>query len=285
VKIIQQQITQDVLEKENKMNKFTKIIAGAFLVVGISNAQDIVVSENFLDHPYCDKIKKISLKTKRGTKTTLYEILKKKAKSLGGNAVINTSYDVGFFGTKTLECFVAKCNVKTSPELFAKSSEAISYTASDIKKPTFKLKPQSIFGEVILLSDNVKMDKSNNTTSQSETKTGLGIGIKTGFVKDKFRYYANISTATGNLILASADYIHKLDSNKILYAGLSFGIAQYKLADSSTVNALAKGFQISLKDKKYEYGYQFLNASKTTKVNSTTYSLGNIGFLYVGYHF
>lgn len=270
------------------MNKFIKVILVTLLVVITLKANkidDIVISENFLKHPYCDDIKRVSLKTKQGSKTTLFEMLKKKAKNLGGNAVINTNYEVGYFGTKTVEGIISKCNVKNSPELFVKSSETISVTTQDIKESNFDIKPQDIFGMIILLSDSIDMDKVNGAVSGSETKSSLGIGIKTGVVKDDFRYYANLSIATGNLMLASVDYIYNIDQETKIYLGVSFGIAQYELSDSSSINALSKGFQISLQNKEYEFGYQLLSANKSTSVNSTNYTLKDISFLYVGYHF
>ena len=270
------------------MNKIIKIISVSLLfIITVQNAiaDEVVISENFIKHPYCDNIKKVVLKTKKSSKTTLFEMLKKTAKEFGGNAVINTNYEVGYFGTKSVEGIIAKCNVQNSPELFVKSSDMISFKTKDVTKEDIKITPINLFGMVSVLNDSVTMDKTNNGVKTEEIQSSAGIGVKTGIIKNNFRYYANINISTGNVILASADYIYNINSDINLYGGISLGVAQYKLSDSSTINGMAKGVQIALQYKEYELGYQKLNTDSSVMVENTKYELKDISFVYLAYHF
>ena len=270
------------------MNKLIKVISASVLFAITTQsimAEEVVISENFRKHPYCDNIKKVVLKTKKSSKTTLFEMLKKTAKEFGGNAVINTNYEVGYFGTKTVEGIIAKCNVQNSPELFVKSSEMVSFKTDDIDKKEMETPALELFGMVSVVNDSVTMNKFNNGTSTDESKSSAGIAIKTGIVKNNIRYYANINIATGNILLASADYIYNINSDINLYGGISLGYAQYELSDSSTISSMAKGIQVALQYKEYELGYQVLSTDGDVTVDNTKYEISNINLVYLAYHF
>lgn len=257
----------------NKIDKiFFKVTFASLLITNIQ-ANEIIVSENFLEHKNCKNIQKIEFSSYVNSKQTMFKILKDEVQKLKGNVAINTLYQINMFDKRTISAIAATCDIEKSPELFAKSSSMIdkdeNYLSNDYKE-------DNIFTKISILTEFVNINKENISYSVSETKQNFGIGFKVGKEENNYRYYASLSMAVGNNLLLGTDYIYKISPKTNLLLGASFGMGNYQIDDQETMNGLIYGLQGSLEYKKYEFALSYLNANIKQRAENTNFNLNNI---------
>lgn len=232
--------------------------------------QDIIISENFINHPYCTKLDKISTSSINKTKKELYKELYKEAKNLHANVIINTKEDKGFFGTKhNASGIAARCDIGKSKNLYF-------YPMPSTKK-------DNIFGVISLFNEDVTMIQDTNNSSQS--KSTIGINSKLGLYLNNFELYLNLGLSnTSYSILGSIDYSYKINTNFAISVGLSNGINTYQISKKN-MYANVYGFQLSTRYNNFEIGMQKLYTKDYIKINNITYSPTGINRLFIGYYF
>ncbi len=239
-----------------------------FCVVGIIQAKEIYVSENFIEHD-CNDIKKVTITSIGGSKDILLAKLKRKAIILGGNSVIKVKYHSGFFNNKyDISGVVSNCDIDNSPGFF-------------LKAPLLNEKSK-MFGVIAVSKETVNISK---TYSNDEIKSSDGILAKLGFQDKDFRYYLSINSGLGFSLLASSDYMLPLNSRVELFTGLSCGEAEYNLGSSDNLSSKVLGVQFGLKYKDFEIELKYLQGLDSQFINNIEYKINNISLLSIGYSF
>lgn len=259
---------------DNKIKNVFFLAVFTLITTNCMAGENIYISENFLNHPYCKNIEKISIQSIDDDKVTLLRKLKIIASKKGANTIINLNYDSGFFGTKSsIRGIAANCDIDKSPELFFKSSKNISNE---------QLK---LFGAFTLIKDNVKVSKNTQANSTTEDISSFGVSGKLGIIQNNLRYYVTAKLSSGVLLLASADYMFKINDHRAIDMGFSIGKASYELKGNDNINSNVYGIELGVRQNNFELGFQQLFAKDSTIINNIEYKLDNISLIYFEYYF
>jgi len=267
----------------DKINRVLLVFGIYFLISNNLLARDIVISENFLKHEYCKNVKNISFSSYVNSKKTMFELLKKEIQNNNANAAINTEYSVNMFDKRSISAIITNCDIDKSPELFVKSDNIVNKDESYLSN---YFSDERIFTSISIVFDDINTKVEDISRSIIQEKfSPLGVGFKIGIKEKNYRYYANIKVASGVNILGAIDYIYNYKNKVNLIAGVNLGMSSYRLIDDDSTDGFVKGFQFAIAKKRYELGFQYLDANFNAKVNNKDIKIKNIKNIYISYQF